>query len=446
MAANGIESSVRTMPNAWPVIPLLLRHSVKINLPIIEQHSEEAAFLWLLRGSAVSAPHYKLKDLAKLDDRIDAHIDGLRIAEDAGWEILKKQLEEHPEPGEAFAAAVLAFESNKDDRIGFVIKFGTATIEASRGLVSALGWLPYDRAEKVIQRLLAAEAPAVLRVGIAASAVHRQNPRRALDKALAHADPFLKSRALRAVGELGLVDYLPTTRKNLTSENPSCRFWAAWTLALVSGDKDAIAQLQVVAESESPYREKAVQMVTRRLEPSAVKMWQRKLSQNPKLVRLATIGAGLLGDPEAVPALIERMSNPELARVAGEAFTMITGVDIAYQDLDANKPEGFESGPTENPKDEDVSMEPDENLPWPKPEAIQNWWSKHQGQFSNETRHLLGKPMTPEWLYQVLREGRQRQRAAAALEIALRQRGTKLFEVRAPGFRQQKILAELDKK
>ncbi len=434
------------MPNAWPVIPLLLRHSVKINLPIIEQHSEEAAFLWLLRGSAVSAPHYKLKDLAKLDDRIDAHIDGLRIAEDAGWEILKKQLEEHPEPGEAFAAAVLAFESNKDDRIGFVIKFGTATIEASRGLVSALGWLPYDRAEKVIQRLLGTEAPAVLRVGIAASAVHRQNPRRALDNALAHADPLLKSRALRAVGELGLVDYLPTTRKNLTSENPSCRFWAAWTLALVSGDKDAIAQLQVVAESESPYREKAVQMVTRRLEPSAAKMWQRKLSQNPKRVRLATIGAGLLGDPEAVPVLIERMKNPELARVSGEAFTMITGVDIAYQDLDANMPEGFESGPTENPKDEDVSMEPDENLPWPKPEVIQNWWSKHQGQFSNGTRHLLGKPMTPEWLYQVLREGRQRQRAAAALEIALRQRGTKLFEVRAPGFRQQKILAELDKK
>jgi uncharacterized protein (TIGR02270 family) len=434
------------MPNAWPVIPLLLRHSVKINLPIIEQHSEEAAFLWLLRGSAVSAPHYKLKDLAKLDDRIDAHIDGLRIAEDAGWEILKKQLEEHPEPGEAFAAAVLAFESNKDDRIGFVIKFGTATIEASRGLASALGWLPYDRAEKVIQRLLGAEAPAVLRVGIAASAVHRQNPRRALDNALARADPLLKARALRAVGELGLVDYLPTTRKNLTSENPSCRFWAAWTLALVSGDKDAIAQLQVVAESESLYREKAVQMVTRRLEPSAAKMWQRKLSQNPKLVRLATIGTGVLGDPEAVPALIERMRNPELARVAGEAFTMITGVDIAYQDLDANKPEGFESGPTENPKDEDVSMEPDENLPWPKPEVIQNWWTKHQGQFSKGTRHLLGKPMTPEWLYQVLREGRQRQRAAAALEIALRQRGTKLFEVRAPGFRQQKILAELDKK
>jgi len=423
-----------------------MNRSARVIQTVVSQHAEETAFLWLLRDAAVGQPHYSLADLAKLDNRVEAHIDGLRVAGDDGWDILRKQLEDKPEPGEVFAAAVLAFESNKDDRVGFVIKFGTTSVEASRGLVSALGWLAYDRAEKVIQRLLEAETPAVRRVGIAASAVHRQNPRRALDNALAHADPSLRSRALRAVGELGLVDYLPTTRKNLTSENASCRFWAAWTLALVSGDKDAIAQLQVVAESESPYREKAVQMVTRRLEPSAAKMWQRKLSQNPKLVRLATIGAGVLGDPDAVPVLIERMRNPEFARVAGEAFTMITGVDIAYQDLDANKQEGFESGPTDNPKDEDVSMDADENLPWPQPEAIQNWWTKHQGQFSKGTRHLLGKPISPEWLYQVLREGRQRQRAAAALEIALRQRGTKLFEVRAPGFRQQKILAELDKK
>ena len=61
-------------------------------------------------------------------------------------------------------------------------------------------------------------------------------------------------------------------------------------------------------------------------------------------------------------------------------------------------------------------------------------------------RYLVGKPITPEWLHEVLREGRQRQHAAAALELALKQRGSKLFEVRAPGFRQQKILAEPSKK
>ena len=81
-------------------------------------------------------------------------------------------------------------------------------------------------------------------------------------------------------------------------------------MALASSDKDAIAQLQVVAESDSPYRERAVQIASRRPESSAAKMWQRKMSQNPKQIRLAIIGAGALGDPEAVPSLIERMKNP----------------------------------------------------------------------------------------------------------------------------------------
>jgi len=58
-------------------------------LPIIEsivsQHAEEAAFLWLLRDLAVAAPHYSLQDLADLDERVEAHIDGLRVAGDPGW-------------------------------------------------------------------------------------------------------------------------------------------------------------------------------------------------------------------------------------------------------------------------------------------------------------------------------------------------------------------------
>jgi hypothetical protein len=39
--------------------------------------AEEAAFLWLLRSNAIRQPHCALKDLAKLDDRFEAHLDGL---------------------------------------------------------------------------------------------------------------------------------------------------------------------------------------------------------------------------------------------------------------------------------------------------------------------------------------------------------------------------------
>ena len=46
---------------------------------VVSQHAEEASFLWLLRHGAVSQPHYSIADLSKLDNRVEAHLDGLRI-------------------------------------------------------------------------------------------------------------------------------------------------------------------------------------------------------------------------------------------------------------------------------------------------------------------------------------------------------------------------------
>jgi len=37
---------------------------------IVEEHAEEAAFLWILRDAAVQAPHYSLNDLADSDERV----------------------------------------------------------------------------------------------------------------------------------------------------------------------------------------------------------------------------------------------------------------------------------------------------------------------------------------------------------------------------------------
>jgi uncharacterized protein (TIGR02270 family) len=407
---------------------------------IIEQHAEEAAFLWLLRDAAVRQPHYSLADLAKLDNRVEAHLDGLRIAGDPGWEICAKALEKG-EAGEVFAAAVLAFESAQPARIQKVVKVGTASPEPLRGLVSALGWLTYPQVEKPINKFLADESPVLRRVGLAATALHRFHPHLPLLAALADSDPLLKARALRAVGELGLVDFLPTLRQSFGAADEGCRFWAAWSATLVAGDRGALAVLLALVQSRSPWRERALQLAFRRLEPSAAKAWQRQLSHDPNHLRLAVIGAGATGDPEWVPWLIEHMKDPPLARVAGEAFTMITGADLAYEDLERGKPEGFEAGPTENPEDEDVAMDPDDNLPWPNPEAVARWWMRRQGNFHNGTRYLLGQPINVNFARDVLRKGRQRQRAAAALELAIRQPGQGLFEVRAPGFRQQQLLA-----
>ncbi len=405
---------------------------------IVDQHAEEASFLWLLRTNAVRAPHYRLKDLARVDGRVEAHVDGLRINGQSAWDTCLVLT--NKEPGAVFAAAVLALEGSDETRIQQIFEFGRANSEASRGLTSALGWLPYEQASKHIRTLLATDEPALRRVGIAASALHRRNPGPALQAAFASEDPLLKARAFRAAGELGLVDTHITLRANLRAKDPTVRFWAAWSNTLLNGHKDALSYLQKVAESGGPFAEQAAQMVMRRLATNDAKLWLKRLVKDLGQKRVAVIAAGAFADPEVIPFLIDQMKVPELARVAGESFSLITGVHIAYDKLEGEKPEGFESGPTEDPKDENVAMDADLDLAWPDPEPIQKWWNSRQENFAKGTRYLLGQPITPESPRQVLKNGYQRQRAAAALELAILKPGRPLFEVRASGFRQQAML------
>jgi uncharacterized protein (TIGR02270 family) len=134
------------------------------------------------------------------------------------------------------------------------------------------------------------------------------------------------------------------------------------------------------------------------------------------------------------------MEIPAYARVAGEAFSMITGIDLAYEDLEGEPPEGFEAGPSEDPADKDVGADPDEDLAWPDPGKVQQWWDGRKRSFVSGVRYLCGKPISVETCEYVLRYGYQRQRTAAAFELALLQPNEPLFETRAPGFMQRRLL------
>ncbi len=406
---------------------------------IVEQHAEEAAFLWLLRDAAVQAPHYSLNDLADIDERVEAHIDGLRVAGEAGWSFCADALAQE-EPGEVFAAAVLAFESGQDQRIKMVLEAAATDPVLSLGLISALGWLRFDQVKEHIDQLLRSLTPELRRIGIAASAVHRQDPGSTLVDALNDENTFLKARAIRAAGELGRIDLLHMLKNQLAAEDKECQFWAGWSAVLLGDRDEALEFLKTLATSESPFLESALNLTLRVMDNTSAQNWLKEMSQQPDWLRYTVIGAGVTGDPVRIPWLIEHMEVPELARVAGEAFTMITGVDIAYEDLEGEWPKGFEAGPTESPEDEDVEMDSDEDLPWPDAQLIAEWWAKNKAAFRNGTRYLLGQPISPEHLHKVLRIGFQRQRAAAALELAIFQPGQPLFEVRAPGFRQKQIL------
>jgi uncharacterized protein (TIGR02270 family) len=227
----------------------------------------------------------------------------------------------------------------------------------------------------------------------------------------------------------------------LSDDDEHCRFWAAWSLARLGMNSwDVIEVLKGIATAGGPNWERALVIAIRCMPIGAAKGWQAQLSSDPRTLRLGVLAAGAIGDPLNIDALIGWMENPEVARVAGNSLSMITGADLGYEDLDADAPESIAEQPSDDSEDENVKPDPDEDLQWPAPDRVAAWWSKRGSDFASGVRYLNGEPITEQSIIRTLRKGTQRHRAAAALELAMLRPSEPLFEVRARGDRQLESL------
>jgi uncharacterized protein (TIGR02270 family) len=405
---------------------------------IVSQYVEETAFVWALRTNATAAPQYRLQDLAEIDERLSAQIEGLHVSGTYGWHQCVAALESGQGPGEAFTPAILALETCDTDRLEQVLASIESAPQALRGVASAFGWVNRSALKAVVFSLIQSSSPLRRHIALTACALHRVDPGPPLAAALQNENLPLRRRALRAVGELGYTTLEPALFPHLKSADPASRLWAAWSAVLLGDRAEALALLKNAGKADWPFRTRAMQLALRVMHLNDAKNWLKELKDQP---RYLAMGTGIVADAVYAPWLIKQMETPALARAAGEAFCMITGAQFERDKLEGKPPEGFEAGPTDNPKDENVAMDPDTGLQWPDPERVAEWWAVNSARFAPGERYLVGRPITPEQCQHVLREGYQRQRQAAALELALMNPATPLFETRAPAFRQQRLLA-----
>jgi uncharacterized protein (TIGR02270 family) len=410
---------------------------------VVRQHAEESASLRSLRSVLAVAPHVDLLTLRRLDVRIAAHLDGLAVAGELGGKLCEAAFE-NPGVGEVFAAMERAIEDKNVLALNKLLALAEAIPASQPGLISAFGWVSAQFLQGTIKNLLASSIAFQRQVAIAACAMHQVDPGAALTVAMTDADPALRARSLRVAGESGRRDLLAACVNALADKNAVCRYWAARSVALLGDQGRAIDVLKTITIQLSSFRTCAMRLLLKLVSVSHANDLLKGLAREPANIRLLIEGAGIAGDPYYVPWLIKQMGNLKLMRLAGESFSFITGLDLAYLDLELKPPENFEPGPNDNPDDDNVAMDEDDSLPWPDAVKIEKWWSANKTRFKDGTRYFMGEPVTRAHCVQVLKEGFQRQRMAAALYLCLLQPGTKLFPTRAPAWRQQRWLAQMD--
>ncbi len=387
--------------------------------------------LWLQRDRAVVAPHYNLQSLSELDERLEAHLDGLRVAGEAGPQRAWQEFMDHPEPGETFTAGVLTFESGDPQQIELLLATVAGRVELVRPLISAIGWLMPSDVALAMNVLQSLPDPTAIWVAIGGSAVRRQNPgSKVFARALQHENSTVRARALRAIGELGERNLIHELYIGQADTDEACRFWSTWSVAILNGDAAAIAELRADA-ADTPQGRHALHIAVRRGEPKLTRSWLSGLRTEPDR-RIAIMAAGHFGEADALPWLIEQAQVAATARLAAEAIAFITGLDFNQRPLYGTAPAGHADGPNDDTEDDDVAPDPDSELTWPNGKVLKEWWSSHRSSFPKQTRLLLGKPITVEWLQIVLEQGSQRHRNAAALEMTAFRGGRPLLETRAP--------------
>lgn len=181
-------------------------------LDILQEHLDEAEWLFARRQAAFGQLDMTVADLAAIDARLRAHLDGLLVDPAAAWELCAGWLVEGTE-SQAFVAGIVALEGGDDGRREELVRALAAAPEPVRAGVrhaAALtvwdgveAWLPPAVQDGAAQSTAGEDHCALPGVAPAATALlsigHRNNLRRMDELISALSDPELATFATAAI-------------------------------------------------------------------------------------------------------------------------------------------------------------------------------------------------------------------------------------------------------
>jgi uncharacterized protein (TIGR02270 family) len=150
------------------------------------------------------------------------------------------------------------------------------------------------------------------------------------------------------------------------------------------------------------------------------------------LQRAAIWSLGHIGTREAAETCLLAMKNPKLARMGGEAYCTITGVDLQREKLTAEEPEDPPM-PDFGDDDLDANLVPLPEELWPLPDAqlVRKHWAQASSHFQPGRRYLRGRPHDGQALLSAIVNGPMLRRPDHIFELYVRSEGRFDVEPRA---------------
>jgi uncharacterized protein (TIGR02270 family) len=393
---------------------------MQIRRDIVFKHAEDAAFVWTLRESSLRHGGDNQRSRLALDLRLDAHLDGLTLAGEAGFAACLDLLETFGSPAELFAAAAVALGLNNPSFLDGLLEYTGRSKAHQRALVSAFGVQMFEHVEHMLREWLISKDPARISLALAAYAVHVRDPGAMLNAALEHSEHVVVQRAVRLAGVLGRTDTAGRLRQYRTVEIET---EVALALALLhQADSETRARLETAVFDPARAASVFARLVELAPQQASARIldWQERGDAANAIKAIA-----VLGDVGHVPSLIRWMDNPIHARRAGEAFARITGLDLSLFGLERQDP-------PENPDDPDTELpvfDPDAALRWPSSVAAARCFAAHSDRFDRNLRYLEGVAVGQTRgvrnaqhlrdLIRIAQQGSSHSRRAAAEQLAM---------------------------
>lgn len=299
---------------------------------LVQVHIDDLAFVWGQRREALVSRRHSLREYAELNERLEAHLQGVLVAPpDALGVLLQSQLA-GPDRDEAFAAAYAMLRlADTTATHAVVVEFSRAQGPALAGLRDAFSLAPHalfaaemrsaldqakpttavaaaavlanhqllDAASPRLARLLDDEDEAVAQLAWRVASVVDVNPKatpppRPYKAALAHANAGVRHAAWAAAAWTGQATAMPLLRQTAATGDVAALHW----LAVLGQETDAAVIQKASLAMDDP-------------------------NQRCELL-------SRFGHPTALNALLRWMAGEDVPLVvaARKAFTRITGQDI----------------------------------------------------------------------------------------------------------------------